>query len=55
MYNDQLNYDLSYVSLIYKNEFSNLVSYTRLLAFMPKNTVLIVPISFHQEVKGMMR
>jgi hypothetical protein len=34
------NYYLGYVSLVYKNEFPNLLSYTRFLAIMPR---VIVP------------
>ncbi|WP_434339308.1 IS982 family transposase [Motilimonas cestriensis] len=39
-YRDFKNYYLGYVSLMYKKEFPNLLSYTRFLALMPK---VIVP------------
>jgi hypothetical protein len=39
-YRDFKNYYLGYVSLVYKNKFPNLLSYTRFLAVMPR---VIVP------------
>ena len=44
------NYYLGYVSLIYKNEFPNLLSYTRFLAVMPR---VIVPMcAYFTSLKG---
>jgi hypothetical protein len=39
-YRDFKNYYLGYVSVMYKKEFPNLLSYTRFLAVMPR---VIVP------------
>jgi hypothetical protein len=49
-YRDFKNYYLGYVSLVYKNEFPNLLSYTRFLAVMP---IVIVPMcAYFTSLKG---
>jgi hypothetical protein len=49
-YRDFKNYYLRYVSLVYKNEFPNLLSYTRFLAVMPR---VIVPMcAYFTSLKG---
>jgi len=49
-YRDFKNYYLGYVSLMYKNEFPNLLSYTRFLAVMPR---VIVPMcAYFTSLKG---
>lgn len=49
-YRDFKNYYLGYVSLMYKNEFPNLLSYTRFLALMPR---VIVPMcAYFTSLKG---
>ncbi len=49
-YRDFKNYYLGYVSLVYKNAFPNLLSYTRFLAVMPR---VIVPMcAYFTSLKG---
>jgi hypothetical protein len=49
-YRDFKNYYLRYVSLVYKNAFPNLLSYTRFLAVMPR---VIVPMcAYFTSLKG---
>ena len=49
-YRDFKNYYLGYVYLVYKNEFPNLLSYTRFLAVMPR---VIVPMcAYFTSLKG---
>ena len=49
-YRDFKNYYLRYVSLVYKNAFPNLLSYTRFLAVMPR---VIVPMcTYFTSLKG---
>jgi hypothetical protein len=49
-YRDFKNYYLGYVSHVYKNEFSDLLSYTRFLAVMPR---VIVPMcAYFTSLKG---
>jgi hypothetical protein len=49
-YRDFKNYYLGYVSLVYKSEFTNLLSYTRFLAVMP---IVIVPMcAYFTSLKG---
>jgi hypothetical protein len=49
-YRDFKNYYLEYVSLMYKNEFPNLLSYTRFLAVMPR---VITPMcAYFTSLKG---
>lgn len=49
-YRDFKNYYLGYVALMYKNEFPNLLSYTRFLAVMPR---VIVPMcAYFTSLKG---